>query len=172
MEAAGAHWEPVTIPCGIFPSASWQSFQHPMCCDGQCKISNPYLTGVPGACRAGGFLGRWPHKPCQQKSDPLISPWNCSPALLHWARLLPDVTQVFPIDSDQLFPNRFPRKPWGLQTCPRCSAWHGVCCCQWPQNWLHPMLHWIPGKLHTFTPGKSQAQSRNSDILLLYKQKS
>lgn len=94
MEAAGAHWEPLTIPCGIFPSASWQSFQHQMCCDGQCKISNAYLTGVPSACRAGGFLGRWPHKPCQQKSDPLISPWNssslsqapawCNPSISHW----------------------------------------------------------------------------------------
>lgn len=62
-----------------------------------------YLIPVLSASRAGGFLGRWPHKPCQQKPEPLISPRNCSHS--HWARLLPDVTQHFSIDSNHLFPN-------------------------------------------------------------------
>lgn len=107
----------------------------------------------------------------------------CSPS--HRARLLPSVNQLFPIDSNPLFPNRFTRKTTStpLPTSPRCTAWHGTCCWSgagevvlWsPQSHDGFVQHWwTPGDLHTFTPGKRLAHSSNSDILslTLYKQKS
>lgn len=123
-----------------------------------------YLPGVP--CASRWISGELASHTNSAEIRNLLSPWNCIPCSPSpWARLLPDVTQRFPIDSTPLFPNRFPRKPRALPACPRCSACHGMCCCQCPLQWLHPIFQSIPGRLHSFTPGKSLAQSINSDIL-------
>lgn len=125
----------------------------------------------PQCCRAGGFLGRWPHEPCQQKSEPLIPPWNSSCLLSSLSlMLLPDVTQKFSHQFQPIISKQIPKKTTSTPNLPQvqCLAWNvlfPVALC--PPQWLHPKFHCIPGKLHTFTPGRSLAQSRNSDILSL-----
>lgn len=176
MEAAKAHWGPQNHPL-------WNDISLCPCsagCQSELSIQNVswwvmqellILLKSPVPPGQVDFLGRWPHKPSQQKSGPLLSPWDYSCLLWFSLRLLPAVTQRFPIDFNQLFPNRFPREPSALPTCPRCSAGHGMWCCQWLSGPHSDSIQYSSGLQGSCTH-LLLAQSRNSDILLLYKQKS
>lgn len=165
MEAAKAHWEPQShslwndislSPC----SAGWQSelsTQNVLWWVRQELLISFKSPVPPGQVDfwGGGLINHVSRN--QSLSSPLGITAACSHS--HWARLLPDVTQCFPIDYKQLFPNRFPRKPTSTPKLPQVQCLAGkvlLPVALWPPQWLHPIFQWIPGKLHTFTPGPEQ----------------
>lgn len=128
------------------------------------------LTEVPSASRAGGFSGEVSSQTTVSRNQNLSSLLGITVACSgsHWE---PDVIQPFPLDFNQLFPNRFPRKPPALPTFPRWSVCHGICCCQWLSD-PHSNSIQYPSGFQGSCTHSLPAQSRNSDVLSLYKQKS